>query len=116
MPEMAPRAKALRVQTPDAGGQAFPDGRTAKLSVREVFPEYIIVRGEYSLSVKKPGEDALPFDAARLAVDYVFRKSLPGVVAVETLKADKPMYFGGWSYHEVPGLFVNGCWCCHTGT
>ena len=39
-------ARTLRVQTPECSGQAFPDGRTAKLSVKEVFPAYTIVRGE----------------------------------------------------------------------
>lgn len=97
-------ARTLRVQTPDASGHAFPDDRTAKLSTREVFPEYIIVHGEYALSVKKPGETPVQFDAASLAVDYVFRKSLPGVVAVETLKAEKPMFFGGWSVLLSPGF------------
>lgn len=97
-------ARTLRVQTPECSGQAFPDGRTAKLSVKEVFPAYTIVRGEYSLSARQPGEDAAQFNAARLTIDYLFRKDLPGVIAVETLKADKPLYFGGWSVLLAPAF------------
>lgn len=89
--------RTLRVKTQALSGQASVDGRAVKLSVKEVFPSFTVVRGEYSLSVKNPHGKSAPFDEARLEIEYLFRKDLPGFVVVETLVAQKPFFFQGWS-------------------
>ena len=97
--------RTLRVKTPSVSGQVSTAGILSKLSVKEVFPSFTIVRGEYSLSVKEPGKgENAPFDGARLEVEYLFRKDLPGFVATETLVADKPFFFGGWSVLLAPPI------------
>ena len=96
-------SRTLRVRSPEVSGQASPDGRFAKLSVKEVFPSFTIVRGEYSLSVDEAGKTE-PFDDARLILEFLFRKDLPGFVAIETLVADKPFFFGGWSVLLAPPI------------
>ena len=45
--------RTLRVKSPEVSGQANPDGRGAKLTVKEIFPSFTIVRGEYSLSAAR---------------------------------------------------------------
>ena len=96
-------SRTLRVRSPEVSGQANPDGRFAKLSVNEVFPSFTIVRGEYSLSVDEAGK-AEPFDDARLILEFLFRKDLPGFVAIETLVADKPFFFGGYNNLLAPPI------------
>ena len=96
-------SRTLRVRSPEVSGQANPDGRLAKLSVKEIFPSFTIVRGEYSLSAAEAGKTE-PFDGARLVLEFLFRKDLPGFVAIETLVADKPFFFGGWSVLLAPPI------------
>ena len=96
-------SRTLRVRSTEVSGQASPDGRFAKLSVKEVFPSFTIVRGEYSLSVEESGEKK-PFDEARLVLEFLFRKDLTGFVAIETLIADKPFFFGGYNILLAPPI------------
>ena len=95
--------RTLRVKSPEVSGQANPDGRGAKLTVKEIFPSFTIVRGEYSLSAAAAGKNE-PFGGGRLILEFLFRKDLPGFVAVETLVADKPFFFGGWSVLLAPPI------------
>ena len=98
-------SRTLRVKTPAVSGQVVTAGGLSKLSVKEIFPAFTIVRGEFALAAKEPGKgEPAPFDEAKLQVEYLFRKDLPGFVATETLLAEKPFFFGGWSIVMSPAF------------
>ena len=83
---------------------AFPDGRDDHVTVVEDTSERCVVRADRSLSVRafEKGAAQTAWDAARLSIDYVFRKDTPGVVAVERLVAKRPFLFFSWN---VPTVF-----------
>ena len=78
---------------------AFADGRENTVSVVEDTVERCVVRTKRSLSRRslKKGAVSAPWDAARLDVDYIFRKDTPGVVVVERITALKPFAFFSWN-------------------
>ena len=83
-----------------------PDGRDDHVCVVEDSDTRCVVRTDRSLSVRDmtSGAEARPYEAARLVVDYVFRKDLPGVVVVERLVARKPLSFFSWHVSPIPGF------------
>ena len=58
-----------------------------------------VVRADRSLSVRamEKGAPQVAWDAARLVIDYVFKRDTPGVVVVERLVAKKPFLFFSWN-------------------
>ena len=78
---------------------AFPDGREDFVRVVEDSAARCVVRADRSLSVRamEKGAPQVAWDAARLVIDYVFRRDTPGVVVVERLVAKKPFLFFSWN-------------------
>ena len=93
-------SRNMRIMGPKGVAAVSPDGREAALTVVEDTSARTVVRGEFSLASHAytvKGEKPEPFDAAKLTVEYVFRKDLAGVVAVETLTALKPFQYESWN-------------------
>ena len=78
---------------------AFPDWRDDRVTVVEDTSERCVVRADRSLSARafEKGAAQTAWDAARLRIDYVFRKDTPGVIVVERLVALKPFLFFSWN-------------------
>ena len=78
---------------------AFPDGRDDVVRIAEDSAARCVVRADRSLATRAMAKDApqVAWDAARLVIDYVFRKDVPGVIVVERLVAKKPFTFFSWN-------------------
>ena len=78
---------------------AFPDGREDFVRVVEDSAARCVVRADRSLATRafEKGAPQVAWDAARLEIDYVFRKDTPGVIVVERLVALKPFLFFSWN-------------------
>ena len=83
-----------------AAGVGAPKFDYADDTVRvvEATPTRIVLRAERSLAVDDWGAGTTyHWDAARMTVDYVFAKGVPGVIVVQRLKAVKPYSFVSWN-------------------
>ena len=78
---------------------AFPDGRDDFVRVVEDSAARCVVRADRSLATRafEKGAPQVAWDAARLEIDYVFRKDTPGVVVVERLVAKESFTFFSWN-------------------
>ncbi len=92
----------------EAGVAALePDWRGgALIEVVENTDERCVVHTEHPLRIceLKAGAEPKPFDAATLTIDYVFRKDLAGVIAVERLIVVKPFNFISWNVPLSPTM------------
>jgi len=98
------RAQVLSINIRVAGETGVaalePDWRGgALIEVVENTDERCVVHTEHPLRICELKADAepKPFNAAKFTIDYVFRKDLAGVIAVERLIAVKPFNFISWN-------------------
>lgn len=91
-------AHNIRVSGPSGPLAAYFDFADDRVTVVEETAVRIVLRAERSLGLNDWLRGVkTPWSAARMTLDYVFARDVPGVIVVERMKASEPYGFISWN-------------------